>query len=202
MRIKHHLIIFCLGILLFCSCAPMMKFFNNITRPKIYASFTEVEPVLLKQKQLKKMSENNCTILYSYNSWIERKPLFFFSNGKPILRNSCGNAKLEETISSDIEYPDSLYLNYVIKDLVTKDNLPFTKTFHDFDYIVLMPKTTYMASLEAKRLRKIPSSFPKNSKIYYIFLNTDYYYWQIPGSKAGQKAKFLYPGNKEFLIVF
>jgi len=199
---KHHLIIFCLGTLLFCSCAPMMKCFNNITRPKIYASFAEVDPILLKQKQLKKLCKKDFTILYSYDRWLEMKPLYFFSNGKPIPRTKCGFAKFGETINSDIEYPDSLYLNYVIKDLVTKDSLPFTKTFLDFDYIVLMPKTTYMSSIEARRLKKIPSSFPKNSKIYYIFVSADYYSWQIPGSKVGQKGKFIYPGKKELIIVF
>jgi len=197
MRKKHHLIIFCLGILIFCSCSISTKAFFNFTNSKIYGSFAEVEPILLKQKQLKKMSKKNFTILYSYDRWKEMKPLYFFSNGKPILRSSCGMPKLGETINCKIVFSDSLDLSYVIKDLVTKDSLPFTKTLQDYDYVVLMPKSTFLQGLDKRTIRDILLTLPKNSNIYFIFVNIDYYFWQIPESKAGQKMEMRFENQSK-----
>jgi hypothetical protein len=184
---SKNIFIFFIPILLFCSCAPAIKLVFNIKNPKIYSSYTEVEPILVSQ--INKLGIKDYTILYSYETCEESKPLYFDGDGRPISRTKCGIIDITDTLPSKISYQDTVSFNYVIQDLVTKDSLPFTKNLVNYDYIVVMPKTTFFVGVEKRTLRDIRLTIPSETKIYYLFVNTDFYLWQDSRFKAGQKGK-------------
>jgi hypothetical protein len=189
---KNIFIFFVLGVF-FSSCTPTMKWVFNIKNPKVYSSYTEAKPIL--QSQIKKTGITDYSILYPCKTWNYTYPLYFDSAGNPIPRNSCGMPVLckpcdtTEILSTKVSLLDTVSFNYVIQNLVIKDSLPFTKSLHEYDYIVLMPKTTYMAGVEKRQLKDIQLTIPSGSKIYYLFVSTDFYLWQNNEVKAGQKGK-------------
>ena len=184
---KYYLIII-IGIL-FTSCVPMARLIFNIKNPRVYSSYTEVEPMLVSQ--IKKTHITDYTILYSYERWEDTHPLYFSNNGEPLPRTSCG---LLDYNKIAIRYAASMYpdtaanLNCMISGLVTKDSLPFTKSLNTYDYIVVMPKTIYLSGVENFNIKDIKQSI-KSSNVYYIFVNADYYTWQSREYKAGMKIK-------------
>jgi len=185
-RNKHILIFFVTGVF-FCSCTPAMKLIFNIKNPKLYSSYMEVEPILVSQ--INKLGIKDYTILYSYNTWEEENPLYFDGNGNLITRNACGIIDTTDILSTKISYPDTVFFNYMIQDLITIDSLPFTKSLVSYDYIVVMPKTTFMVGVEKRLLRDIRLSMPSRAKIYYLFVSTDFYIWQDSRFKAEQKGR-------------
>ena len=181
-RIKIFFISFAISVF-FSSCAPAVKLLLNIKNPKVYSSYTEVEPIIVSQ--INKLGITDYTILYSYKKWEETLPLYFDGYGQPISRTYCGIIDTK----TKILFTDTTSLNYKIQDFVTKECLPFTKELFNYDYIVVMPKTTFMIGVEKRLLRDVRFSIPTGSLVYYLFVSTDFYLWQDSRFKAGEKGK-------------
>jgi hypothetical protein len=185
--LSKNLIVFFVTGIFFCSCAPAIKLIFNIKNPKVYSSYSEVEPILASQ--INKLGIRDYTILYSNKTWDGSPPLYFDGDGKTISHTQCGIIDIKDTLSVKISYQDTVSFNYVIQDLVTKDSLPFTKNLGSYDYIVVMPKTTFMVGVEKRTLRDIRLTIPSETKVYYLFVSTDFYVWQDSRFKSGEKGK-------------
>jgi hypothetical protein len=185
---EYYCIILSVGMM-FSSCVSMSKLIFNVKNPRVYSSYTEVESIL--ESQIKKTNITDYTILYSNERWKENNPLYFFGNGNPLPRTDCGMLDyhtITMLFAKGLHFVDTMSFDYVINHLVTKDSLPFRKSLIEYDYIVVMPKTTFLASAEKFWLKDIRLSL-QSDKVYYIFVNADYYIWHSSEYKIGMKIK-------------